>query len=91
MLVTAGEIDCREGIAAATASGKYGCWQDAVQATVEAYVTALDWLATCYDLRLLVMPVPPPPAHPDTQARRRHSALFNEVSKCRIVLLMNLS
>ncbi len=48
--------------------------------TVCSYVGSLLWLSDCYELRILVIPIPHPPPSPATEQRRSYAALFNEVA-----------
>jgi hypothetical protein len=62
VVVSAGEIDCREGIGGPLLQG-YGCSpeheQQLVQRTVSEYTTALVQIAQSLKLQILVVPVPP--------------------------------
>jgi hypothetical protein len=51
-----------------------------VWSTVCSYVGSLLWLSDCYELRILVIPIPHPPPSPATEQRRSYAALFNEVA-----------
>ena len=59
VLLTAGEIDCREGIGGEKLSGYYATCDDAVRSTVREYVTAVANLASKYAIQILLMPVAP--------------------------------
>ena len=59
VLLTAGEIDCREGIGGEKLSGYYTSCDDAVRNTVREYVGAVAKLAFKYELQILLLPVAP--------------------------------
>ena len=55
-----GEIDCREGLPGAVEKKKYPTMAAAVDATVQAYVQAIDALAATYKVDVKVLTVMPP-------------------------------
>eukprot|EP00578_Thalassiosira_sp_NH16_P004368 CAMPEP_0181134214 /NCGR_PEP_ID=MMETSP1071-20121207/31973_1 /TAXON_ID=35127 /ORGANISM="Thalassiosira sp., Strain NH16" /LENGTH=674 /DNA_ID=CAMNT_0023220727 /DNA_START=71 /DNA_END=2092 /DNA_ORIENTATION=- len=59
IILSAGEIDCREGIGGSLLQGYYRNCGDAVERTVIEYLTSLTSLAEKYKLQILVMPVAP--------------------------------
>ncbi len=59
IILSAGEIDCREGIGGTLLEGLYNDCNDAVRNTVKEYVDAVTFLAKQYDLQILLMPVAP--------------------------------
>lgn len=59
VLLTAGEIDCREGIGGEKLSGYYTSCDDAVRNTVREYVGAVANLASKYEVQILLLPVAP--------------------------------
>lgn len=59
ILLSAGEIDCREGIGGPLLEGYNLDYQEHVHRTVQEYITAVSALAKQYGLQILVMPVAP--------------------------------
>ena len=59
IILSAGEIDCREGIGGSLLQGYYRDCGDAVRRTVTDYLASLSDLAREYRLQVLVMPVAP--------------------------------
>jgi len=59
ILLSAGEIDCREGIGGSLLEGYYNDCDDAVRNTVKVYIEAVTFLAIQYDLQILLLPVAP--------------------------------
>jgi len=59
IILSAGEIDCREGIGGSLLQGYYRDCGDAVRRTVTEYLASLSDLAREYRLQVLVMPVAP--------------------------------
>jgi hypothetical protein len=59
IIISAGEIDCREGIGGSLLQGYYHDCKDAITRTVNDYLTSLTQLANIYNLQILVMPVAP--------------------------------
>lgn len=59
IILSAGEIDCREGIGGTLLEGYYKSCDDAVENTVQEFLTSLSSLADEYNLQVLVMPVAP--------------------------------
>ena len=57
IILSAGEIDCREGIGGSLLQGYYHRCGDAVERTVVEYLSSLADLAKEYQLQILVMPV----------------------------------
>ena len=58
-LLSAGEIDCREGIGGEKLRGYYASCEDAVRKTVREYVSAVAKLAARRKLQILLLPVAP--------------------------------
>ena len=84
LVVSAGEIDVREGIGRALDNGHYRTLQQAVEATVLGYVTELANISTKYSVILLLLPVPPHAKRPskggrwrNRERRRKACTLFN--------------
>jgi len=59
ILLSAGEIDCREGIGGVKLQGYYASCDEAVRNTVQQYVKAVTKLASLYNLQILLLPVAP--------------------------------
>jgi hypothetical protein len=59
IIISAGEIDCREGIGGSLLQGYYHDCNDAITRTVIDYLTSLTNIAHEYKLQILVMPVAP--------------------------------
>ena len=59
IIISAGEIDCREGIGGEALEGYNHICQDHIARTVRDYVDALDGLSKRYRLQILVLPVAP--------------------------------
>lgn len=59
IILSAGEIDCREGIGGSLLEGYYNDCNDAVKKTVKVYIEAVTALAKRYNLQILLMPVAP--------------------------------
>jgi hypothetical protein len=59
ILLSAGEIDCREGIGGPLLEGYNLDFQNHVRRTVQEYVNAVSALSEKYSLQILVMPVAP--------------------------------
>jgi len=59
IILSAGEIDCREGIGGSLLQGYYHNCSDAVERTVKEYLSALAVIAEEYELKILLMPVAP--------------------------------
>lgn len=59
VILSAGEIDCREGIGGALLEGYSNECEVAVQNTAKEYVSAINIIATRYDLQILLLPVAP--------------------------------
>lgn len=85
IILSAGEIDCREGIGGSLLQGYYRNCSDAVTRTVAEYLTSLSDLALKFQLQILVMPVSPHAYRSDKngkstgRARRRETThLWNE-------------
>jgi hypothetical protein len=58
-MLSAGEIDCREGIGGPLLEGYHLDYREHVHRTVQEYVKAVSALAEQYSLEILVMPVAP--------------------------------
>ena len=59
IIISAGEIDCREGIGGKLLEGYYSTCESAVEQTVLAYINGLHSLSQEYQIQILVMPVAP--------------------------------
>lgn len=59
IVISAGEIDCREGIGGEALEGYNHICQDHITRTVREYVDALNTLSKQYRLQILVLPVAP--------------------------------
>jgi len=59
VLLSAGEIDCREGIGGEKLAGYYASCDEAVRSTVREYVGAAAALAAEHGLQILLLPVAP--------------------------------
>eukprot|EP00984_Skeletonema_dohrnii_P008349 scaffold3049_cov122-Skeletonema_dohrnii-CCMP3373.AAC.10 len=59
IILSAGEIDCREGIGGTLLKGYYSSCNDAVEDTVRKYLSAASTIALKYNLQVLIMPVAP--------------------------------
>jgi hypothetical protein len=57
--LSAGEIDCREGIGGSTLSGYYNSCDEAVQNTVNEYLLSVTEIAYEFKVQILLMPVAP--------------------------------
>jgi hypothetical protein len=88
IILSAGEIDCREGIGGSLLQGYYRDCGDAVRRTVAEYLLALSDLAGEYRMQVLVMPVAPHAYRSEKngkstgRARRRETThLWNETMR----------
>ena len=86
IILSAGEIDCREGIGGKVLQGYYQNCSDAVENTGKEFLTSLAILAEEYKLQILVMPVAPHAYRSEKngkstgRAKRRETMhLWNEV------------
>ena len=84
LVVSAGEIDVREGIGRALDNGHYRTLEQAVKATVEGYVAELTNISKHYSFTLYILPVPPHAKRPskggrwrNRERRRKACTLFN--------------
>ena len=59
IILSAGEIDCREGIGGTLLKGYYRSCSEAVEDTVRKYLSATAEIALQYNLQILIMPVAP--------------------------------
>jgi hypothetical protein len=59
IILSAGEIDCREGIGGTLLKGYYRSCNEAVEDTVRKYLSAASTIALKYNLQVLIMPVAP--------------------------------
>ncbi|KAL3782985.1 hypothetical protein HJC23_003141 [Cyclotella cryptica] len=59
VIISAGEIDCREGIGGSLLQGYYENCNDAVEQTVIQYLNSVSLLAKEFHLQILLMPVAP--------------------------------
>lgn len=59
IILSAGEIDCREGIGGTLLKGYYRSCNEAVENTVLKYLVAASEIALEYNLQILIMPVAP--------------------------------
>jgi hypothetical protein len=85
IILSAGEIDCREGIGGSLLQGYYRNCSDAVTRTVADYLSSLSDIALEFQLQILVMPVSPHAYRSEKngkstgRARRRETThLWNE-------------
>lgn len=85
IILSAGEIDCREGIGGSLIQGYYNDCSDAVTRTVEEYLNAVASLAEQYTIQILIMPVAPHAYRSEKNgkstgraARRQTTHLFNQ-------------
>ncbi len=82
IIISAGEIDCREGIGGALLQGYYKDCNDAVERTVMQYLRSVSEIAEEYKLQVLLMPVAPHAYRSDKngkalgRARRRQRCWF---------------
>uniref|UniRef100_A0A6S8TGL9 SGNH hydrolase-type esterase domain-containing protein n=1 Tax=Chaetoceros debilis TaxID=122233 RepID=A0A6S8TGL9_9STRA len=86
IILSAGEIDCREGIGGALLEGYSNECEVAVQNTVKEYVSAINIIATRYDLQILLLPVAPHAYRSEKNGRalgrglrRQRMLIWNEV------------
>jgi len=86
IILSAGEIDCREGIGGALLQGYYTDCNDAVERTVTQYLRSVSEIAEEYNLQVLLMPVAPHAYRSEKngkalgRAKRRHRCWFwNEI------------
>ncbi|EED92662.1 predicted protein [Thalassiosira pseudonana CCMP1335] len=93
MILSAGEIDCREGIGGTLLQGYYQDCQDAVEQTVLQYLGSLSSLAEEFMLQILVMPVAPHAYRSEKngkamgRAKRRETmALWNDTLRKELVV-----
>jgi hypothetical protein len=59
VVLSAGEIDCREGIGGTLLKGYYRSCNEAVEETVRSYLSAASEVAFEYNLQILITPVAP--------------------------------
>jgi hypothetical protein len=59
IILSAGEIDCREGIGGSLLEGYYKSCDDAVENTIQEFLANLNSVADEYNLQILIMPVAP--------------------------------
>jgi len=59
IILSAGEIDCREGIGGTLLKGYFRSCNEAVEDTVRKYLIAASEIALKYNLQILIMPVAP--------------------------------
>jgi hypothetical protein len=59
IILSAGEIDCREGIGGTLLKGYFRSCNEAVEDTVRKYLNAASEIALQYNLQILIMPVAP--------------------------------
>jgi len=86
ILLSAGEIDCREGIGGSLLCGYYKNCDDAVQNTVCEYVKSVNFLAEEYSLQILLLPIAPHAYRSEKNGR----AKGRELRRTRITLWNNL-
>ena len=102
IILSAGEIDCREGIGGTLLKGYYRSCDDAVAGTVHQYLRAASEIASKYNLQILIMPVAPHAYRSEKngksvgRAKRRVTmCLWNEMlrkelpSKCKNLFLLD--
>ena len=85
IILSAGEIDCREGIGGTLLKGYYRSCNKAVEDTVQNYLSAASEAALRYNTQLLIMPVAPHAYRSDKNGkslgrskRRETMALWNQ-------------
>mmetsp|Transcript_48078 Transcript_48078/g.145195 ORF Transcript_48078/g.145195 Transcript_48078/m.145195 type:complete len:589 (-) Transcript_48078:23-1789(-) len=93
VVLSAGEIDVREGIGGKLLEGYYGNCDDAVRNTVRMYVKAVAFLAEEFDKQILLLPVAPHAYRSEKNGkstgralRRVRTELWNDVLRevCRV-------
>ena len=84
LIVSAGEIDAREGIGPAVRKGKYASLAEAVRVTLDGYAGTLRAVAREIDMDIVVLPVPPPALRGKKIGREGHRE-----ERTTIVKLMN--
>ena len=78
ILISAGEIDCREGIGGTLLQGYYGNCDDAVCNTVHEYVAAIQLIAIEFELQILVLPVAPHAYRSEKNGKAKGRAMRRE-------------
>ena len=85
LIISAGEIDVREGIGRALDKGHYKTLKEAIEETVREYISELVDISIKYSLSLYILPVPPHAKRPskrgrwrNRQRRRKACTLFND-------------
>ena len=85
LIISAGEIDVREGIGRALDKGHYKTLKEAIEETVREYISELVDISIRYSLSLYILPVPPHAKRPskrgrwrNRQRRRKACTLFND-------------
>ena len=81
IILTAGEIDCREGIGGEELSGYNKSCDDAVVSTVISYVDAIHQLSKNFGLQILLMPVAPHAHRSDRNGKSTGRAFRRERMK----------
>eukprot|EP00501_MAST-03F_sp_TOSAG23-6_P002076 GSMAST32.ASY1.ANO1.2168.1 assembled CDS len=80
IILTVGEIDCREGIITAVGKKKYVSFEEAVQKTVQSFLEGIHRTLQKYpEIRFFLMPVPPP-----TLKRQTKDILLENVCRAKI-------
>lgn len=86
IVISAGEIDCREGIGGTLLQGYYETCVDAVKNTVLQYLESVSLIASEFKLQVLIMPVAPHAYRSEKngkalgRAKRRETmALWNDI------------
>lgn len=82
IIISAGEIDCREGIGGQELEGYSQICQAQIANTVCTYVDALDQLSTQYNLQILVTPVAPHAHKSDKYGKAVGRATRRQVMQC---------
>ncbi len=81
IILSAGEIDCREGIGGQMLEGYYKSCDDAVYNTVREYVSAVQDIAHEYELQILVLPVAPHAFRSEKNGKSKGRAMRRERTK----------
>ena len=78
ILLSTGEIDCREGIGGVVLQGYSQSCNDAVENTVQEYVKAVEILAQEYNLQVLLLPVAPHAYRSEKNGKAKGRAMRRE-------------
>lgn len=86
IILSAGEIDCREGIGGTLLEGYYKSCDDAVENTIKEFLASLREISNDYNLQILIMPVAPHAYRSEKNGkslgrgqRRQRMLLWNEL------------